>query len=112
MTCNDNDKISQVKRKFDFKLSVFSRFKKDTEKRKKACFEYDWALSKIPKMINTKNELDFIKKTLYDNFYNRILSLYRYMQSTCRVGDPAQINWLKIHSIFQENLRYDLRLSI
>ena len=60
--------MARVKTPWDFSKSVFKDYIPDNDVILAKCFEYDWALCKIPKIIKDPKELEVIKGYLQTNY--------------------------------------------
>ena len=70
---------------FEKGKSVFKNFKVDTDTRLRKAFENDWALTKIPKLVKDKEELERVKELLKGE-YPRLKNMWLAM--TCDSSYP------------------------
>ncbi|CAI2375065.1 unnamed protein product [Moneuplotes crassus] len=76
----------KLKTPWDFFKSVFREYKRDTPALLNKCFEFDWEMCKIPRIIKNPDELKLIRNYLKKN-YKHMRELYKYYSSVSPMGN-------------------------
>jgi hypothetical protein len=70
---------------WDFFSSVFSKYFPDTLKKLNKCFDYDWGLTKLEKLIKNEDQISLVKNYLREN-YKCIRDTYKYFSGLEPIG--------------------------
>jgi NLR family CARD domain-containing protein 3 len=76
---------NRLKTPWDFFKSVFKDYKPDTQSLLNSCFEFDWEMCKIPRIIKNPEELEDTKAYLKKN-YKHLREMYKYYSAISPVG--------------------------
>lgn len=76
----------KTKKKWRFETSLMYPWKPDNEEKIQKCFEFDWAMCKIPKLIKKEEELNKVKGFLQGK-YKYIKETYKHFATINPVMD-------------------------
>ncbi|KRX01621.1 hypothetical protein PPERSA_00328 [Pseudocohnilembus persalinus] len=82
------DKKKKTKKKWTFPISLMYKWKPDTEDLIAKCFDFDWSLSRILKVIKKEDELEKVRVFLKER-YQYFKNTYKYYATL----NPVQDVW-------------------
>ena len=85
-----HDKRKFLKTPWDFFKSVFRDYTHDTTMLLNKCFEFDWEMCKIPRIIKNEGELELVKQYLKSN-YKMLREIYKYYAAVSPAGNVFSI---------------------
>jgi len=102
-------KLKKKKLKWTFPISLMFKWKPDTDDLIKRCFEFDWAMTKIPRVVKNGEDLQNVKKFLSEN-YRQIRNTYKQYASMNPVSDIWAIQNLEFNELISRIAVIDNKL--
>lgn len=80
------DKKKKTRKRWTFPISLMYKWKPDTDKLLQECFEFDWNLSRVHKVVKDQEELEKVKDFFRER-YQYFRNTYKHWACINPVGD-------------------------